>query len=95
MDLCIRLISILYFEHCTTDHDINSLVEIMSLRGVDSWKIDVLTFLKKYSFFVKTFILWALIITAWDISSIWMLNLVKSDNGTQGGLNRFLFDTEI
>ena len=67
----------------------------MSLRGVDSWKIDVLTFLKKYSFFVKTFILWALIITAWDISSIWMIQSVKSDNVTQRGLNRFLFDTEI
>ena len=65
------------------------LVEIMSLRGIDSWKIVILKFLKKYSFFVKTFIVWALIITAWDISSIWMLNLVKSDNGTQGGLNLF------
>ena len=95
MHLDIRLISIFYFEHCPIDHDINSLVEIMSLRGIDSWKIDVLTFLKKYSFFVKTFILWALIITAWDISSIWMIQSVKSDNGTQGGLNRFLFDTEI
>ena len=94
MHLDITLISISYFEHCTTDHDINSLVEIMSLRGIDSWKI-ILTFLKKYSFFVKTFILWALIITAWDISSIWMINSVKSDNGTQRGLNRFLFDTEI
>ena len=67
----------------------------MSLRGIDSWKIEVLTFLKKYSFFVKTFILWALITTAWDISSIWMIKSVKSDNGTQGGFNRFLLDTEI
>ena len=91
----IRLISISYFEQSTTDNDINSLVEIMSLRGIDSWKIDVLMFLKKYSFFVKTFILWALIMTAWDISSFWMINSVKSDNGTQGGLNRFLFDNEI
>ena len=67
----------------------------MSLRDIDNWKIDVLTCLKKYSFFVKTFILWALIITAWDISSIWMIQSVKSDNGTQGGLNRFLFDTVV
>ena len=95
MHVDIRLISTSYFEQCTTDNDINSLVEIMSLRGIDSWKIDVLAFLKKYSFFVKTFILWALITTAWDISSIWMIKSVKSDNGTQGGLNRFLFDNEI
>ena len=93
MHLDIRLISLLYFEHCTTDHDIN-LLEIMSLRGIDSWKT-ILTFLRKYSFFVKTFIVWALIITAWDISSIWMLKLVRSDNGTQGGLNKFLFDNKI
>ena len=94
MHLDIRLISLLYFEHCTTDQDINLLVEIMSLRDIDSWKT-ISTFLRKYSFFVKTFIVWALIITAWDISSIWMLKLVRSDNGTQGGLNKFLFDNKI
>ena len=53
------------------------LVDIMSLSGVESLRIE------RYSFFVKTFIVWALISVPWNISSLMVLNLTKSSNGTQ------------
>ena len=49
----------------------------MSLIGVESLRIE------RYSFFVKTFIVWALISVPWNISSLMVLNLTKSSNGTQ------------
>ena len=57
----------------------------MSLRDTESLKIDSLTFIKKYSFFVKTFILWALISIPWNVTSLILLNLkqMKLNNGTQ------------
>ena len=57
----------------------------MSLRNTESLKIDIMIFIKKYSFFVKTFILWALISIPWNVTSLIVLNLkqMKLINGTQ------------
>ena len=55
----------------------------MTLIGRESWKIAILAFLQKYSFFVKTFILWALISIPWNITSFMILNSMKSSNETQ------------
>ena len=59
------------------------LVDIMSLRGAECFRIDTLTFLKRYSFFVKTFIVWALFSIPWNITSFMILNSMKSGNETQ------------
>ena len=61
----------------------------MSLRGTENWKIHTLTFLRKYSFFVKTFILWTLITIPWYTYSFLMLKLEKSSVRTDLGLNTF------
>ena len=55
----------------------------MSLRGVECFRIDCLTFLKRYSFFVKTFIVWALFSIPWNITSFMILNSKESSNETQ------------
>ena len=49
----------------------------MSLRYTESLKNDISTFLKKYNFFVKAFILWALISIPWNVTSLIVL---KSSN---------------
>ena len=60
---------------------------MMSLRSIEGLKvIDTLAFLQKYRFFVIAFILWALIIIPWNITSLIML----SSNGTQAGCDEFL-----
>ena len=59
------------------------LVDIMSLRGAECLRVDILTFLKRYSFFVKTFIVWALFSIPWNITSFMILNSMKSSNETQ------------
>ena len=55
----------------------------MTLIGRESWKIAILAFLQKYSFFVKTFILWALISIPWNITSFMILNSMKSSDELQ------------
>ena len=61
---------------------------MMTLRDTEGLKvIDTLAFLRKYRFFVIAFILWALIIIPWNITSLIML----SSNGTQAGWHVFLF----
>ena len=59
------------------------LVDIMSLRGAVCLQIDTLTFLKRYSFFVKTFIVWALFSIPWNITSFMIMNSMKSSDETQ------------
>ena len=90
MHIGLRLISNLSLSN---EHDIYSLVDIMSLRGTENWKIYTLTFLRKYSFFVKTFILWTSITIPWYTYSFLMLKLEKSKNGTEGGLDTFMFQS--
>ena len=64
---------------------------MMTLRDTEGLKvIDTLAFLQKYRFFVIAFILWALIIIPWNITSLIML----SSNGTQAGWIVFLFSTD-
>ena len=57
----------------------------MSFNDTESLKINSFTFIKKYSFFVKTFILWVLISIPWNVTSLIVLNLKQMDliNGTQ------------
>ena len=55
----------------------------MGLRGAECFRIDCLTFLKRYSFFVKTFIVWALFSIPWNITSFMILNSMKSIDETQ------------
>ena len=63
---------------------------MMTLRDTEGLKfIDTLAFLQKYRFFVIAFILWALIIIPWNITSLIML----SSNGTQAGWIVFLLPT--
>jgi hypothetical protein len=69
---------------------------MMTLRETEGLKvIDTLAFLRKYRFFVIAFMLWALIIIPWNITSLIML----SSNETQAGWDVFLFqctmDTEM
>jgi hypothetical protein len=60
---------------------------MMTLRETEGLKvIDTLAFLRKYRFFVIAFMLWALIIIPWNITSLIML----SSNETQAGLDVFL-----
>ena len=61
----------------------------MSLSGTQNWKIYTLTFLRKYSFFVKTFILWTSITIPWYTYSFLMLKLEKSSVRTELGLDTF------
>ena len=61
---------------------------MMTLRETEGLKvIDTLAFLQKYRFFVIAFILWALVIIPWNITSLIML----SSNGSQAGWDVFLF----
>ena len=65
---------------------------MMTLRDMEGLKvIDTLAFLRKYKFFVIAFILWALIIIPWNITSLIML----SSNGTQAGWDEFLFQSTM
>ena len=60
---------------------------MMTLRETEGLKvINTLAFLQKYRFFVIAFILWALVIIPWNITSLIML----SSNGTQAGCKEFL-----
>ena len=70
---------------CRGALDINSSVQIMSLRDTESLMNDIWTFLKKYNFFVKAFILWALISIPWNVTSLIVLKSMKSSifNSTQ------------
>jgi hypothetical protein len=52
----------------------------MSLRDTESLINDTSTFLKKYNFFVKAFILWALISIPWNVTSLMVLKSMKSNN---------------
>ena len=61
---------------------------MITLSNTEGLKvIGTLVFLRKYRFFVVAFILWALIIIPWNITSLIML----SSNGTQAGWDIFLF----
>ena len=65
---------------------------MMTLRDMEGLKvIDTLAFLQKYRFFVIAFILWALIIIPWNITSLIML----SRNETQAGWDEFLFQSTM
>ena len=68
-------------------NDINDLVVIMTLTGRESWKIAILAFLQKYSFFVKTFIVWALFSIPWNITSFMILNSMKKKKWLIKGLS--------
>ena len=52
----------------------------MSLRDTESLKINISTFLKKYNFFVKAFISWALISIPWNVTSLMVLKSMKSSD---------------
>ena len=52
----------------------------MSLRDTESLINDTSTFLKRYNFFVKAFILWALISIPWNVTSLMVLKSMKSSN---------------
>ena len=52
----------------------------MSLRDTESLMNDISTFLKKYNFFVKAFILWAFISVPWNVTSLMVLKSMKSSN---------------
>ena len=59
---------------------------MITLSNTEDLKvIGTLVFLRKYRFFVVAFILWALIIIPWNITSLIML----SSNGTQAGWDQF------
>ena len=61
---------------------------MITLSNTEGLKvIGTLVFLQKYRFFVVAFILWALIIIPWNITSLIML----SSNETQAGWDVFLF----
>ena len=51
----------------------------MSLSSRESLTVDFLAYLPKYSFFVKTFIVWAFISIPWNITSFMVLKMESSN----------------
>jgi hypothetical protein len=52
---------------------------MMSLSSRERFNVDFLAYLMKYSFFVKTFILWAMISIPWNITSFMVLKMENSN----------------
>ena len=52
---------------------------MMSLSSRESLPADFLAYLLKYSFFVKTFLVWALISIPWNITSFMVLKMESSN----------------